>query len=154
MLVVNSLPANAGDVRGTGYIPGSGRSPGGGHGNPLQYSCLKNPMNWGAWQAAVHRVAQSRTRLKWFHMHALYREDIYLQGIKWWILRMCNIVTFWDSHVASTGKVHFPGVTFASLVREGASLAVDREMRGKWLATPPFSISVYVPESDFEMDQW
>ena len=115
--MVKSLPANAGDVRDTGSIPGSGRSPGGGHGNPLQYSCLKNPMNWGAWQAAVHKVAQSQTRLKWFHTRALYREDIYLKGIKWWILRTCNTVIFGDSYVASTRKFHFPGVIFASLVR-------------------------------------
>ena len=50
-LVAKNLPANAGD---TGSIPGSGRSPGGGHGNLLQYSCLENPMDRGAWQAAVH----------------------------------------------------------------------------------------------------
>ena len=49
---------NAGDV---GTIPGLGRSPGGGHGNPLQYFCLENPMDRGAWQAMVHRVAQSQT---------------------------------------------------------------------------------------------
>ena len=46
-----------------GSIPGSGRSPGGGHGNPLQYSCLKNPMDRGAWRAAIHGAAKSRTRL-------------------------------------------------------------------------------------------
>jgi len=51
---------NAGDV---GLIPGSGRSPGGGHGNPLQHSCLGNPMGRGHWQAIIHRVAKSRTRL-------------------------------------------------------------------------------------------
>ena len=51
---------NAGDL---GLIPGLRRSPGEGHGNPLQYSCLENPMDRGAWQATVHRVAQSRTRL-------------------------------------------------------------------------------------------
>jgi len=53
------LPANAGDVRDGGSIPGSERSPGGGHGNPLQYSCLKNPMGRGAWLATVQRVAES-----------------------------------------------------------------------------------------------
>ena len=63
-LVVKNLPANAGAVRDTGVIPGSGRSPGGGHGNPLQYSCLENPMDRGAWWATVHRVTQSWTRLK------------------------------------------------------------------------------------------
>ena len=51
---------SAGDL---GLIPGSGRSPGGGHGNPLQYSCLENPMDRGTWQAAVYGVAQSQTRL-------------------------------------------------------------------------------------------
>ena len=56
MLVVKNLPANAGDVRDLGSIHGSGRSPGGGHGNPLQYSCLDNPMDRGAWQATIHRV--------------------------------------------------------------------------------------------------
>ena len=50
-LVVKNLTANAGDIRDTDMIPGSGRSPGGGHGNPLQYSCLENPFDRGAWQA-------------------------------------------------------------------------------------------------------
>ena len=59
--MVKNLPANAGDVRDTGLIPGLGRSPGGGHGSPLQYSCLENPMNRGAWQAKVHRVSKSQT---------------------------------------------------------------------------------------------
>ena len=64
-LVVKNLPANAGDLRDMGSIPGSGRSPGGGHGNTLQCSCLENPMDRGAWQASVHRVTQSQTGLKW-----------------------------------------------------------------------------------------
>ena len=53
--VVKNLPANSGDV---GSIPGSGRSHGDGNGNPLQYSCLKNPMDRGAWRARVHGVAE------------------------------------------------------------------------------------------------
>ena len=61
-LVVKNLPANAGDVRDTG--PGSGRSPGREHGNPLQYSCSENPMDRGAWQATVHRIGKSQTQLK------------------------------------------------------------------------------------------
>ena len=52
-------PTNAGDVRDVGSIPGLGRSPGEGNGNPLQYSSLENPMNGGAWQALVHRVTKS-----------------------------------------------------------------------------------------------
>ena len=63
-LMVKKPPANAGDVRDMGSIPGSERSPGEGHGNPLQYSWLKNPMNRGALRAIVHRRAKSRTQLK------------------------------------------------------------------------------------------
>ena len=62
--MVKNLPASAGDIIDTGLIPGSGRSPGEGRGNPLQYSCLENPMDRGAWRATVHRVAKSWTRLK------------------------------------------------------------------------------------------
>ena len=62
--VVKNLPASAGDVKDTGSVPGSGRSPGGGKGNPLQYPCLESPTDRGAWRAIVHRVAQSQTRLK------------------------------------------------------------------------------------------
>ena len=58
-LVAKNPPANAGDVRDTGSIPGSGRFPGGGHGNPLQYSCLEKPMVREAWQATVHGVTES-----------------------------------------------------------------------------------------------
>ena len=64
LLVVKNLPANAGDIRDMGLIPRLGRSPGGGHGSPLQYSWLENPMDRGAWQATVHRVTKSCTRLK------------------------------------------------------------------------------------------
>ena len=56
MLVVKNLPANGGATRDVGLIPGLGRSPGGGYGNPLQYSGLENPMDRGAWQAMVHSV--------------------------------------------------------------------------------------------------
>ena len=58
--MVKNLPANAGDVRNTGLIPGSGRSPGVGNGNPLEYSCLENSMDRGARWASVHGVAESR----------------------------------------------------------------------------------------------
>ena len=59
--VVKNLPANEGDLRNMGSIPGLGRSPEGCHGNPLQHSCLENPMDRGAWQAAVQRVTESDT---------------------------------------------------------------------------------------------
>ena len=63
-LVVKNLPANSGDLRNVGLIPGLERSPGEGNGNPAQYSCLENPMDRGAWQATVHGVAKSQTQLK------------------------------------------------------------------------------------------
>ena len=69
-LVVKNLPANAGDITDVGLIPGLGRSPAGGHGNPLQCSCLENPMDRGAWWAAVHRIAKSVTQLKQLSTHA------------------------------------------------------------------------------------
>ena len=59
--MVKNPPANAGDVRDVSSIPCLGRSPGGRHGNPIQYSCLENPTDRGAWRAIVHRVAQSQT---------------------------------------------------------------------------------------------
>ena len=62
--VVKNLPASAADLRDSSSIPGSGRSPGGGHGSPLQYSCLENPMGRGTWRGAVHSVAGSRIQLK------------------------------------------------------------------------------------------
>ena len=63
-LVVKNLSANAGDLRDADLISGLGRSPGGGHGNPLQYSCLENPMDRGAWWATVYGAAKSQTQLK------------------------------------------------------------------------------------------
>ena len=64
VLIVKNLPANAGDTGDTGSIPGLGRSPGEGHGNPLQYSYLENPMDRGAWQATVDGVEKSQIQVK------------------------------------------------------------------------------------------
>ena len=69
VLVVKNPPSTAGDIRDLGSVSGSARSPGGGHGNLLQYSCLENPMDRGACWAMAHRVAKSRTRLKWLDIH-------------------------------------------------------------------------------------
>ena len=61
--MVKNPPANVGDARDVGSIPGLGRSPGGGHGNPLECSCLEKPMDRGPWWATVHGVAKSQTQL-------------------------------------------------------------------------------------------
>ena len=63
-LVVKNLPANAGDIRDSSSIPWSGRLPGGGHSNPLRYSCLEDPMDRRGWRDSVHRVTKNPTRLK------------------------------------------------------------------------------------------
>ena len=68
-LAVKNPPAGAGDLGGVGSIPGSGRCPGVGHGNPLQDSCLENPMDREAWQATVHGVTQSQKQLKRLSIH-------------------------------------------------------------------------------------
>ena len=69
MLLLKNPPANAGDIRDVGSIPGSERSSGGSNGNPLQHSCLENPMDRGGWWATVHRVTKSLTWLKRLSMH-------------------------------------------------------------------------------------
>ena len=69
VLEVNNPPTSVGDARDTGSIPTSGRSPGGEHGNPLQYACLDNPTDRGAWWATVHRVAESGTTEWLRHTH-------------------------------------------------------------------------------------
>ena len=71
MLVVKNSPANSGDIKDVALIPGSGRSPGVGNGNPFQYSCLENPIYREAWQATVLSIAQNQTGLKQLSMYAL-----------------------------------------------------------------------------------
>ena len=65
-----------------GKIPGWGRSPGGGQGNPFRYSCLENPMDRGAWRGTVHRVTKSRTQLKWLSRHAQQENNLGEQELR------------------------------------------------------------------------
>ena len=74
--MVKNLPANTGDIRDAGSIPGSGRSPGGRHGDLSSILAWRISMERGVWQAAIHGVAKSRTRLKQLSMHALIHLDI------------------------------------------------------------------------------
>ena len=76
VLVVKNPPVNAGNIRDVGSSPGSGRFPGGEHGNLLQYSCLENPMDRGAWRTTVHGVAKSHTQLKQLSTQKETREMI------------------------------------------------------------------------------
>ena len=70
------------DTGDLGLIPGWGRSPGGGHDNPLQYSCLENPMDRGGWWALIHRVTKSQTRLKWLNTNIYLRASSVAQRVK------------------------------------------------------------------------
>ena len=89
-LVTKHSPANAGDVRDSGLIPGSGRTPGGGHGNPLQYSYLDKAMKTGAWSAKVHRVAKSQTQLKKLSTHTHTTFCLSIPSVDTWVTS-----TFW-----------------------------------------------------------
>ena len=84
VLVIKNPPVNAGDLDSYG----SGRSPGEGNGNPLQFSCLENPMDREAWWAIVHRVAKSQTRLKWLSTHA--RVVLMKKKVTLSCLTLCN----------------------------------------------------------------
>ena len=70
-----TLPAMPRRYKNTALVPGSGRSPGGGHGNPLQYSCLENPVHRRTWPAAVYMVSKPRMRLKQLSMHRHQQES-------------------------------------------------------------------------------
>ena len=93
-LVVKNPHANAGDIRDTSLILESGRSPGEGNGNALQYSYLQNPMNRGAWQATVHRVAKSRTQLRQFSISTETSLLLYLFS-KWNIVDLKCCASLW-----------------------------------------------------------
>ena len=81
--MVKNLPATAGNLRDEGLIPGSGKSPGGGHSNPLQYSCLENSMDREALWATIHGVTKNWTQLKQLSIHAcdVYSLSLLTQGL-------------------------------------------------------------------------
>ena len=86
--MVKILPANAELTRDVGSIPGSGRYPGGGHGNSPQYSCLENPIDKGAQRTAVHRATKSQTQLKQLSTHAMSILSTAHQGLPCWQIQM------------------------------------------------------------------
>ena len=70
--MIKNLPANTGDTGDLALIPGLGRSTGGGNGNPLQYSCVENPMDRGAWRVIVHRAFKELDRTEWLKSSSVY----------------------------------------------------------------------------------
>ena len=139
------LATNAGGIRDAGSVPGSGRSPGGGHGNPLQGSCLENPMDRGAWWAADLRVAQSQTRLKWLSMHAHSVQKGFLSNfqiisnpwfkISWVMVPICKAsITFLWSQATGKGNYHllFPW----NLSKLSPLVTVKQREVKQWIENP------------------
>ena len=150
--VVKNPPTNAGDVRDMGSTPGLGRSSGGGHGNLLQYSCLENPMDRGAWRATVHRVMKSWTWLKQLSMHTylqlysgrsevgLYMfykiQCIFLKNIS--LFSSCTLCiwlrygTWWKALRESLQTLEGAGVKEKSSLLKTESLVFQRWRKGQW----------------------
>ena len=101
VIVVKNLPTNVGDVRDVSSIPGLGRSSEGGHGNPLQYTCLENPMNRRAWRVTLHRVWKSRIRLKRLSTQRLFSSDINIKIFSVWPLEVSTFYFFyfWPGYI-------------------------------------------------------
>ena len=92
-LKVKNPPTNVGDIRDVGFIPGLGRSPGRGHWNSLQYSCLESPIDSGAWRATVCRVAKSQKWLKQLSIHARVH-ILVIKDVLLWCLIIITIIMF------------------------------------------------------------
>ena len=106
-LVVKKLLANAEDIKDTCSIPGSGRSPGGGHGNPLQYPCLENPMDRGAQWATVHGIPQSQTQLKRLSMirKMIFEKDMIFAKDKNISFQLNKILVFYNVSVKNSTNI-------------------------------------------------
>ena len=151
MLVIKNLPTNAGDLRDAGLIPGLGSSPGGGHHNPLQYSCLENPMDRGAWQAMVHKLTKSWTQLSdlacMHTAHLLFAEwmnkwmDNFLLPLLWGFFSLVSV----SSLCLSLLDLSFQHTIFIilSLEKKDFSL-VPRSSWGYWFFLIPPSFILYI----------
>ena len=139
VLVVKNPPTNAVDISNTGSIPGSERSPGERNGNPIQYSCLENPMDRGAWWATVHGVTKSQTWLRnlaskpaskewghhrftaWKHINTMYIHSVPPSSIKLKLVLSSNCYSFFLPNFLST-------ILFAWHVKDWRSIGVCPEV--------------------------
>ena len=139
VLVVKNVPAHARDIRDMDSIPGSGWSPGGGHGNPLQYPYLENPMVRGAWWATVHRVAKSQTWLKWLSTYNLYLHT-YTQHIythTYLHLRLCICVHARVCMLSHFSHVWLFATLWAVACQSPLSVGFSRQEYWSGLPCPP-----------------
>ena len=139
---------NAGDIGDSGPIPESGKSPGGGHSNPFQYSCLENPMDREAWWATVHRVSKSQTQMKRLSIHKLKHGFTSEAGS--YITWMWNDIWFptgWCLHLCSIVQ------KAQMLFLQAAKTSSLKDMTDFWfsiaLSVPPFWITVHHSGFDF-----
>ena len=136
VLVVKNLPANAGDIKDVSSILGLGRSPGGGHGNPLRYSCQENSMDRGAWWAMVLRVTKSQTGLKLLRMHGcihyLHIFYTYWLCISFYIQSLSLSITCLDMLIWHLGiwKTTSPGSLLSELPLESDHGGSDKWQGG------------------------
>ena len=156
--MVKNLCANAGDIRDACWICGSGRSLGGGHVNSFQYSCLKNPIDRGAWWAIVHRVAKSWTWLKWLSRHACTHADLGSDILGQWFWASNLTTLTLTSSSANWGNINNL-LHFRSVVRNQSIVVQSRHSvnsdgyYSKLYPTLPFSVFVVFAEQDFQIMQ-
>ena len=154
--MVKNPPARAGDATDMGSIPGSGRSPGGGHGNPLQYSCLENPMDRGAWRAIVHGVSKSQTQLSTHTctvpFHCMYVPHLLYSFISGRPLRLFHVLAVVNNVPMNTGvHVSFQITVFVSfryIPRSGIAGSYGGSISIFWEPSILFSTvaaPVYIP---------
>ena len=155
-------PANAGDIRD--MIFGLGRSPGEGNGNPLQYSCLDNTMDRGAWQAAVRRIAKSQTGLKWLSMHTCIHGVQTSEKGQWMSVFLIEISSetkkknrivcrsnrswswfFKISRYFPKGRISSPRETLISVVKIVSLLYYCEKLPEKWQRENKYLIDISVP---------
>ena len=137
--MVKNLSANAGDIRDMNSIPGLGRSPRGGHGNLLQYSCLENPMDKGAWWAAVQGVTKSRTWLRWLTTHT-HTHILYVYMMESQRDRKGALTASWFHMLGFGGHIRFPNKKL-----EAESILTGEKQYGKlsmwgWQGTANHSV--------------
>ena len=121
---VKKSACNAGDWGNMGLIHGLGRSPGGGNGNPFQYSCLKNPMDRGAWWATVHGITKSQAQLRnWAHTHThthTHTRVLPVHVLSKYLFPFCNLQHTW-AHTQKEKKR-----------RNGSSYKLNMFLKPRW----------------------
>ena len=139
VLVVKNLSADAWYIGDAGWIPGSGRCPGGGHDNPLQYSCLENSMDRGVWWATVHGVAKIWTWLKWLSMHTLkqHKQNLFWGQFCWSFYLMRAWLGMYNHRDGNWDNSHFTctKITSSQRLKEMQTLHMGLTHMHGWQAS-------------------